>query len=93
MGREYNSILKTKLGTVLVDKDRQAVESKVAEAYKQFPEPMRREFVIYGTPEDVRQQIEEFRSVGIEYLIVNFEPRSQLEAMDLFADEVVSHYS
>ena len=93
VGREYNSILKTKLGTVLVDKDRQTVESKVAEAYKQFPEPMRREFVIYGTPEDVRQQIEEFRSVGIEYLIVNFEPRSQLEAMDLFADEVVSHYS
>jgi len=93
VGRDYGSILKTKLGTVAIDKDRQAVESRIAEAYKQFPEQMRREFVIYGTPEDVRRQIEEFRNVGIEYLIVNFEPRRQLEAMDLFADEVVSSYS
>lgn len=93
VGRDYDSILKTKLGTVVIDKDRQAVESRVAETFKQVPEQIRRESVIHGTPEDVRRQIEEFKRVGIEYLIVSFEPQRELKGMDLFADEVVSRYS
>lgn len=86
VGRDYDSILKTKLGHVIIDKDR----AKVTEAVKAFPEDSRREYVIYGTPEEVRRQVEAFRQVGIEYLIVNLEPENELEALDLFSNEVVT---
>jgi F420-dependent oxidoreductase-like protein len=85
VGRDYDSILKTKLGHVVIDKNRE----KVTEAIKGLPEDRRREYVIYGTPEEVRKQIEAFRDVGLEYLIVNLEPDRELQALELFANEVV----
>lgn len=84
-GREYDSILRTKLGHVIINKNKR----KLTEAIKTFSEDRRREYVIYGTPEDVRGQIEAFRDAGIEYLIVNLEPDRELEALDLFANEVM----
>jgi F420-dependent oxidoreductase-like protein len=89
VGRDYNSILKTKLGTVILDKDRDAARKRVEERFKGAPEQMVKEFAIYGNPEDVRHQVEAFRDVGIEYLILSFEPQRELETMNLFADEVV----
>jgi F420-dependent oxidoreductase-like protein len=85
VGRDYDSILKTKLGHVVIDKDKE----NVLEAVKGLPEERRREYTIYGTPEEVCKQIEAFRDVGLEYLIVNLEPDRELQALDLFASEVV----
>ena len=85
VGRDYDSILKTKLGHVVIDKSKE----KVTAAIKNLPEERRREYAIYGTPEEVRKQIEAFREVGLEYLIVNLEPDGELQALDLFASEVV----
>jgi len=85
VGIDYESILKTKLGHVVIDKNKE----KVTEAIKAMPEDRRREYVIYGTPEEVRKQVEAFRDAGIEYLIVNLEPDNELHALDLFASEVV----
>jgi F420-dependent oxidoreductase-like protein len=85
VGRDYASILKTKLGHVVID----ANKEKVTEAIKAYPQDRRREYVIYGMPEDVRRQIEAFRDAGIEYLIVNLEPDRELQALDLFASEVM----
>jgi len=87
-GREYDSILKTKLGHIVIDKDRE----KVMEAIKAIPEERRREYAIYGTPEEIRRQIEAFRDAGLEYLIVNLEPDRELQALELFADEVVKRF-
>ncbi|MGA2790246.1 MAG: LLM class F420-dependent oxidoreductase [Candidatus Bathyarchaeia archaeon] len=84
VGRDYDSILKTKLGHVVIDNNKE----NVTEAIKGLPEDRRREYAIYGTPEEVRKQIEAFRDVGIEYLIVNLEPDRELQALDLFASEV-----
>lgn len=92
VGRDYNSILKTKLGTVTIDKDRDAARKRVEERFKGAPEQSMKEFVIYGNPEDVRRQVEAFRDVGIEYLILSFEPQRELEAMNLFANEVVRRF-
>lgn len=89
VGRDYNSILKTKLGTVTIDRDRDAARKRVEERFRGAPEQRVKEFVIYGNPEDVRRQVEAFRDVGIEYLILSFEPQRELESMNLFADEVV----
>ena len=86
VGRDYDSIIKSKLGHVVIETNKE----KVAEAVKGMPEDMRQEYVIYGTPEEVRRQVEAFRDVGIEYLIVNLEPDKELDALQLFADEVVS---
>lgn len=54
-----------------------------------MPEDRHRDYAVYGAPEEVRKQIEAFRDVGIEYLIVNLEPDRELQALDLFASEVV----
>jgi F420-dependent oxidoreductase-like protein len=85
VGRDYDSIVKSKLGHIVINKDKE----KVTEAIKGLPEDRRREYAIYGTPEEVRKQIEAFRDVGIEYLIVNLEPERELQALDLFTNEVV----
>jgi F420-dependent oxidoreductase-like protein len=85
VGRDYDSIIKSKLGHIVISKDKQ----KVTEAIKGLPEDRRQEYAIYGTPEEVRGHIEAFRDAGIEYLIVNLEPDRELEALELFANEVV----
>jgi F420-dependent oxidoreductase-like protein len=85
VGRDYDSIVKSKLGHIVIDKDRE----KVTEAIKGMPEDRRREYAISGTPEEVRRQVEAFRDAGVEYLIVNLEPDRELQALELFANEVV----
>jgi alkanesulfonate monooxygenase SsuD/methylene tetrahydromethanopterin reductase-like flavin-dependent oxidoreductase (luciferase family) len=59
------------------------------EAIKGIPEDRRREYAIYGTPEEVRRQVQAFEEAGIQYLIVNLEPDRELQALELFANEVV----
>ena len=85
VGRDYDSIVKSKLGRIVIDKDKE----KVTEAIKGMSEDRRREYAIYGTPEEVRRQVEAFRDAGVEYLIVNLEPNRELQALELFANEVV----
>jgi len=85
VGRDYDSIVKSKLGHVVIDKDR----GKVMDAIKNITEERRREYATYGTPEEVRSQVEALRAAGIDYLIVNLEPNQELQALDLFANEVV----
>jgi F420-dependent oxidoreductase-like protein len=85
VGRDYDSIVKSKLGHVIIEKDHE----KVTHAARGMPEERRREYLIFGTPEEVRRQVEAFRDAGIEYLIVNLEPEKDLQALELFANEVV----
>jgi F420-dependent oxidoreductase-like protein len=85
VGRDYDSIVKSKLGHVVIDKDKE----KVMELIKDIPEDRRREYAMYGTPEEVRRQVEAFRDAGIEYLIVNLEPETEVQALEIFANEVV----
>jgi F420-dependent oxidoreductase-like protein len=85
VGRDYDSIVKSKLGHIVISKDNQ----RVTEAIKGLPEDRRQEYAIYGTPERVRRHVEAFRDAGVEYLIVNLEPDRELEALELFANEVV----
>jgi alkanesulfonate monooxygenase SsuD/methylene tetrahydromethanopterin reductase-like flavin-dependent oxidoreductase (luciferase family) len=59
---------------------------------KDVPEERVREFLISGTPEEVTRQVESFREAGIEYFIVNLEPRNELEALELFGREIVQKF-
>ena len=47
------------------------------------------EFVIYGTPEDVLRQIELLEETGIQYFIMDLDPSKELEALDIFAKEII----
>jgi Tfp pilus assembly PilM family ATPase len=60
-----------------------------------MPEEQIKEFVIYGTPEDVsrQRQIEILEQAGIQYLIVDLEPYRQLEALDTFASKIINKMS
>jgi F420-dependent oxidoreductase-like protein len=61
VGRDYDSILKTKLGLVVIDNDREMAEERVQQILRVIPEEYAREqigeLVMHGTPEDVLKQI------------------------------------
>jgi len=93
VGRDFDSILKTKLGTIVLDDNREAAKDRVKETFRGVPEEQIKEFVIYGTPEDILKQIEALQQAGIQYLIVNLEPSRELEALDTFANKVINEMS
>lgn len=92
VGRDYNSILKTKLSIIVVEDEKQTSEKKIEQIFKGMPEEQIREFAIYGTPEDVLRQIESFEQVGIQYLIVDLDPTRELEALDVFANKIIKKF-
>src|SRR6187200_3612558 len=79
VGRDYDSILKTKLGAIIIDDNSDMVKNRVRETFRGIPEEQIKEFVICGTPEDVLRQIEILEQVGIQYLIVDLEPSREVE--------------
>src|ERR671933_711791 len=93
VGRDYDSILKTKLAAIIVDDVSRQIKNRVRETFRGIPEEQIKEFVIYGTPEDVSRQIEILEQVGIQYIIVDLEPSRELEALDTFADNVINKMS
>lgn len=92
VGRDYNSILKTKLSIIVVEDEKQTSEKKIEQIFKGMPEEQIREFAIHGTPEEVLRQIESFEQVGIQYLIVDLDPTRELEALDVFANKIIKKY-
>jgi alkanesulfonate monooxygenase SsuD/methylene tetrahydromethanopterin reductase-like flavin-dependent oxidoreductase (luciferase family) len=68
-------------------------KNRVRQTLRGIPEEQIKEFVIYGTPEDVSRQIEILEQVGIQYLIVDLEPYRELEALDTFASQIINKMS
>jgi F420-dependent oxidoreductase-like protein len=93
VGRDYSSILKTKLCVIIVDDNNDMAINRVRKTFGGMPEEQIKEFVIYGTPEDVSRQIKMLEQVGIQYLIVDLEPYRELEALDTFASRVINKIS
>jgi F420-dependent oxidoreductase-like protein len=97
VGRDYDSILKTKLGLVVIDNDREMAEKRVQQVLRVIPEEYAREqigeLVMHGTPEDVLKQIGLLEEVGVRYLIVDLEPYRELEALEIFGNSIVKKMS
>ena len=91
VGRDFDSILKTKLDLVVIDDSEDMARKRVQQFYIGIPEQQirDREFAIYGTPEDVSRQIDLLEEVGIQYLIVHVEPSRELEASDTFVNNII----
>jgi alkanesulfonate monooxygenase SsuD/methylene tetrahydromethanopterin reductase-like flavin-dependent oxidoreductase (luciferase family) len=88
VGRDYNSILKTKLGGVAIEDNKELAREKIRQLLH-MPEEQIKEFAIYGTPEDVLMQNELLEEAGIQYLIVDLDPSKELEALNRFAKEII----
>jgi alkanesulfonate monooxygenase SsuD/methylene tetrahydromethanopterin reductase-like flavin-dependent oxidoreductase (luciferase family) len=91
VGRDYDSILKTKLDLVVIDDSDEIARKRAQQFYNGIPEQQirDREFAIYGTRESVSRQIELLEEAGIQYLIMHFEPSRELEALDTFANNIL----
>lgn len=89
VGRDYDSILKSKLGVVVIDDDRETARKRLQQISKGIPEEQINEFAIYGTPEDVLRQKESLEDAGIQYLIVDLDPSREVEALDIFANNII----
>ena len=90
IGRNYDTILKTKLSHVIIAKDGEEAERRANERFGEMDKESRREFVIYGNPAEVLEQILIFKDVGINYLIVNFESRREMESLEVFTEKVMA---
>ncbi len=94
VGRDYDSILKTKLGLIVIDNDKKMIEKRLQQIISNgIPAERVREFVIYGTLDDVLKQIELLEEVGIQYLIVDLEPYREPEALEVFGNTIVKKMS
>ena len=89
VGTNYNSLLKTKLSHLIIDKNKETLEKRINQTLGQMPEEEKRERVIYGTPDNVREQIQAFEDSGIEYMIFNFQPNYESQDMELFSQEII----
>src|ERR687891_1668089 len=85
VGRDYDSILKTTLGAIIIDDDKEIAKKRVRQAFMGMPEAQLREFAIFGTPEEVLNEIRKFEDAGIQYLIIDLEPQREIEALEIFA--------
>lgn len=92
VGRDYSAILKTKLGVTFIDDDAERLKRRLAERFKDVPEIMRNEFAVYGQPDEIRNQIEEFRNSGVDYFITSFEPQREVESIELFGNSVIKRF-
>jgi F420-dependent oxidoreductase-like protein len=73
VGRQYSSILKTKLATVFFGEDpKSAARRSMVYKPKGISPSDFLSSALVGSPRDVIREIEEIRAQGIEYLIVNF---------------------
>jgi F420-dependent oxidoreductase-like protein len=93
VGRDYDSILKTKLGLIVVDNDNEREEKRVQQISKIMPKEQVGEFLMYGTPEEVLKQIGLLEEVGIQYLIVDLEPYRELEALEILGNSIIKKKS
>jgi F420-dependent oxidoreductase-like protein len=92
VGRDYDSILKTTLGAIEINDDKEMAKKRIQQITK-MPEEQIREFAIYGTREDVLKQISTLEEVGIQYYIVDLDPSRELEALEIFADNIIKNKS
>ncbi len=89
VGRDYDSILKTKLTRVLIGEDDGMIKDTVERMEKTVPPGMLKEAMIYGTPEQVSDQVAQFSGVGVEYLITSYSGERELPSLKLFGEKVL----
>jgi alkanesulfonate monooxygenase SsuD/methylene tetrahydromethanopterin reductase-like flavin-dependent oxidoreductase (luciferase family) len=81
--------LKTKLSHVIIAKDGEEAERRVNERFGEMDKESRREFVIYGSPAEVLEQILIFKDVG-KLSDCQLESRREMESLEVFTEKVMA---
>ena len=89
VGRDYDLILKTKLGGILIEKSQEEAKEKAKQIFKGMPEQQIKEYLIYGTVETVQTQVEKLEEVGIQYFIVYLDPSDQYNQLETFSESII----
>lgn len=87
LGTDYDAILKTRLGHVVIARDNQEAR-RMAEA-EGFSGESLSNYVVYGTPERVRRAITDLSDAGIESMILNIYAPKEEKMLDILIEEVV----
>jgi len=91
VGRDYDEILKTTLGSVILAKDRREATSIAEEAG--FSLERLKSRTIFGSPAQVKAGIRELADAGIECLILNMPPKKEEAMLKQFAEEIIPSFS
>ncbi len=90
VGRDFDEILKTRLGRLIVGENDEEVASMVQRDRRPgMSDEQYNETVTYGTPWQVIEKIQEFVESGIQYLIFNLGYQDEERILKLFADQVM----
>ncbi len=93
VGRKYSSILKTKLATVMLGRNRQSALQKLSkykprwislEEYSQSS--------LFGSPREIVEEIEEYVNFGLDYLIVNLRGGIDPASVKAFSRDVMRSF-
>jgi F420-dependent oxidoreductase-like protein len=91
LGTDYDAILRTRLGHVVIARDDQEAR-RMAEA-EGFSGDSLNNYVVCGSPERVRRTIRELSDAGIQCMILNVYAPKEGQMLNLFIEEVVKSFS
>src|SRR5487761_1830092 len=91
--RDYSSILKTKLASVMFGRDVEDAMKKL-DRYRPPSLDLQRynSSFLFGSPREILEQVEELREIGIDYLIVNFRGKYDPSDKKTFSTDVMSQF-
>ncbi|MGI0080261.1 MAG: TIGR03560 family F420-dependent LLM class oxidoreductase [Nitrososphaerales archaeon] len=91
--RDYSSILKTKLASVMFGRDRENAMQKIDRYRPSWLdlEKYSSSFLL-GSPSEIVGQVEELAEIGIDYLIVNFRGKYDPNDKKIFSRDVMSRF-
>jgi F420-dependent oxidoreductase-like protein len=91
VGRDYDEILKTRLGSVIIAKDRREATSIAEEAGFSLERLESR--TTLGSPAQVKAGIKEFADAGLEYLILNTPAKGEEAMIKQFTEKIIPSFS
>jgi alkanesulfonate monooxygenase SsuD/methylene tetrahydromethanopterin reductase-like flavin-dependent oxidoreductase (luciferase family) len=92
--RDYEDILKTKLGHLIIGEEEKEVSSRVQRNRQPgLSDEQYSDRAIYGTPKQVVKRIQEYVDAGIEYLILNLDYGNEEKALRLLAERVIPEFN
>ncbi|MDG6928268.1 MAG: TIGR03560 family F420-dependent LLM class oxidoreductase [Nitrososphaerota archaeon] len=86
-GTKYDILIKSRLSRLVITKS-----PDEAKMYVKAPMDEQYNYPVYGTPEQVREKIQEYIDAGLDYLIFNFDARNEKRGLGLFINEVLPYF-
>lgn len=94
VGRDHNEIIVSKLGHVIISRDENELHTIVSKSIRPgMTRDQLDEYLIYGTPAEVKKKLHEFLDAGVQYMIFNLDSEREEKMLELLAEEVVQDFN